>query len=450
MERSDPIACPVPAAHPGRGGRRPRAVALAAIALVAVAAFAAAAGGAARTPRRALRAAPAAPVLDPPPGAYHDTVAVALSCLTAGAVIHFTTDGSQPTAASPVYDGHPIEIANHVAGGNDPDPADAYAPLAAVSATVRAVAIRADGSASAVAGGDYVIDRVDGTFDIPYDAPPAAGGSKHRLDVYQPHGRSGATVVLFIHGGAWMQGDKNIYLELGNVFAGYYGLTTVIANYELSADPWHAVHPDHVEDAARAFAWVYRHIAEYGGDPSRIYLFGQSAGGHLVSLLASDPAYLAAEGLDTSLIRGVVTMSGVYDLFDLVKWPDNPLGLSAAEVLGYRTLFANTFGGWDLSVLDGASPAAFARTSMPPFRIICAWEDMPGFPEEAADFFALVASLGQPFVDLVKLEESDIPAEVLALHLGGHVEEIVAINTRNHDSASTRAVVDFIAARQGP
>jgi acetyl esterase/lipase len=406
----------------------------------------AAASDAARVLRRTVRAAAAAPVLDPPPGTYRDTVAVTVSCPTAGATIHVTTDGSEPTSASPAWDGLSIVVANHVAGGDDPDPADANVPLATVSARIRAIAVRPGLAASAETGGGYVIDRVDSTFDIPYDDPPAAGGGKHLLDVYQPHGRAGTAVVLFIHGGAWTQGDKNIYLELGNVLAGHHGLTTVVANYELSAPPWYAVHPVHVSDAARALAWVHRHIAEYGGDPAAIYLFGQSAGGHLVSLLASDPTYLAAEGLDSSLIRGVVTMSGAYDLAALAAWPGNQRGLSAVEVLGYRTLFLSVFGGFDAASLAAASPATWVRTSMPPFRVIYAWEDMPGFPEEAVAFHSLVTALGQPYADLVELEESDIPAEVLALGLGGHYEEIYAINTRDHDSVSTRAVVDFIAA----
>ena len=413
---------------------------------VAVPARIVGADGGARTPRRVLRVAPAAPLLEPPPGTYDDTVAVTLSCTSAGAAIHFTIDGSEPTAASPVYDGHPLEVANHVAGADDPDPTDAYAPLATVSATIRAVAIRPGGAASAVAGGGYAIDRVDCAFDVPYDAPPAAGGTKHLLDVYAPRGAAGAPVVLFIHGGGWTTGDKNIYLELGNVLAGHYGLVTVIANYELSAAPWHAVHPDHVEDAAAAFSWVYHNIAAHGGDPNRVFLFGQSAGGHLVALLGTDPTYLQAVGLDTALVRGVVAMSGVYDLGDLVAWPGNPVGLTALEALAYRTLFALVFGGWQESTLAAASPAAFARTSMPPFRVIYAWDDLPGFAQEAVDFHGLVVALGQPFVDLVMLEESDIPPEVLALGLGGHVEEIVAINTRDHDSASTRAVTNFVAA----
>jgi len=88
---------------------------------------------------------------------------------------------------------------------------------------------------------------------------------------------------------------KNIYMELGNTFAGFYHFTTVIANYQLSTDPWNAVHPTHVQDVALAFNWVYRNIAEYGGDPDNIYVFGQSAGGHLVSLLATDSTYLQAK-----------------------------------------------------------------------------------------------------------------------------------------------------------
>jgi acetyl esterase/lipase len=415
------------------------------LAVLAIAGPVIAASGA-RTPRRVLRPVPTAPVLDPPPGTYPDTVAVTLACATAGAAIHFTTDGSEPTAASPRWDGHPIEIANHVAGGNDPDPGDTYAPLATVSATVRAVAIGSGGAVSAAVGGGYVIDRVDCAFDIPYDAPPEAGGTKHLLDVYAPRGAGGAAVVLFIHGGGWTTGDKNIYLELGNALAGYHGLVTVVANYELSAAPWNAVHPDHVEDAAAAFSWVYHNIAAYGGDPSRVYLFGQSAGGHLVALLGADPSYLRAEGLDTTLVRGVVAMSGIYDLGDLVAWPGNPVGLTALEVLTYRALFSVVFGGWEESTLAIASPTAFVRTSMPPLRVIYAWQDLPGLAREAQDYHGLVAALGQPYVDLVALAESDIPPAVLALGLGGHVAEVVAINTRDFDSASTRAVTEFVAA----
>jgi acetyl esterase/lipase len=303
---------------------------------------------------------------------------------------------------------------------------------------------------SDTAGAAYVIDKVDGAFNIAYDDPPAADGDKHKLDIYRPHGRSGTRVLFFVYGGAWKQGDKNIYLELGNTFAGYYDLTTVIPNYELSADPWNAVHPAHIQDVARAFAWVHAHIGEYGGDPNRIYVFGQSAGGHLASLLATDPQYLGAHGLSPSNIKAVVAMSGTYDLNDLVQFPDNPLGLTLLDVTMYRVLFTNAMGGWDQPRLDAASPATYVNAAQPPFHIIYAWDDMPGFNQEAVNFHQQTVDLAGPFADILLLQESDIPPEVVALDFGGyfdgHYEEIYAINTRSPNCLSATTVADFIEA----
>lgn len=385
----------------------------------------------------------AAPVLTPPAGTYVAPVDVRLTCTTQGAVIHYTLDGSTPTTGSPVATG-PIRIANHASGADDPDPLDEHQPLTPVSARIRSIAVANGMSLSPETSGNYLVDLVESSFGIPYADPPSAGGSKHLLDVYRPRGAAAAPVVVFVHGGAWKQGDKNVYLELGNVLAGYWGIVTVVANYELSADPWHAVHPDHVEDAARAVRWTFENLASIGGDPGRVFLFGQSAGGHLVSLLATDGRYMAAEGLSTGDIAGVVTMSGAYSLSDMVAWPVNPLGLEAAEVLAYKTLMANAFGSWEPDVLDPASPTTWIGSGLPPFRIIAAWEDMAGFQQMAIDFHAAVAALGGPEVDLLILQESDIPSEVLALDLGGHSEEIYAVNTRDHDSVSTRAVAEWV------
>ncbi len=397
-----------------------------------------------------LLAKTAMPTFSIGPGTYSEGIQVRILCLTPGAVIRYTTDGSQPDGNSPVYTGTAIRIDNHVAGNDDPDPNDNHKPLATVSMTLKAFAVGTGLAPSETASSDYTIDKVDSTFNIAFDAPPAAGGDKHKLDVYHPHGQSSTKVLFFIHGGAWRQGDKNIYLELGNTFAGYYGLTTVITNYELSAEPWNAVHPAHVQDAAKAFAWVHDHIAEYGGDPNQIYVFGHSAGAHTASLLATDSRYLEAHGLGTGDIRGVISMSGPYDLYDLVEHPDNPLGMTTVEVTVSRLMINKAFGGYDQAILDAASPASFVTASRPPFHIVHAWDDMAGLNQEATNFCQQLTSVGGPFVDILQLQESDIPPEILAIDFGGyfdgHYEEVYAINTRNWNSLSTTTVVDFIQA----
>jgi len=225
------------------------------------------------TPLQVFADKVAAPVFNIETGKYHHPLTITIDCATPGATIYYTVDGTIPGITSAIYSGFPILVANHASGDsltgmadNDPNPADSSYALTLSSMTVKAIAAKSGMENSAVASATYVIDLVEGTFNIPYADPPPADSGKHLLDVYQPNGRRNTPVVLFIHGGAWRQGDKNMYLELGNTFAGYYNATTVVASYQLSADPWNAKHPTHVKDVAMAFRWVHDHIAEYGGD----------------------------------------------------------------------------------------------------------------------------------------------------------------------------------------
>src|SRR5262245_48410044 len=134
---------------------------------------------------------------------------------------------------------------------------------------------------------------------------------RHRLDLFLPKGKTDYPVVVLVHGGAWMLGDNRccgLYSSVGEFLAGQ-GVGAVLINYRLSPG---VKHPEHVRDVARAVAWTREHIAGYGGRPDQLFLLGHSAGGHLVSLLATDEKYLKAEGLDPAHTRGVIAISGVY------------------------------------------------------------------------------------------------------------------------------------------
>ena len=190
---------------------------------------------------------------------------------------------------------------------------------------------------------------------------------RYQLDVYYTPGKTGNKVILFVPGGAWRQGDKDLYANLGKTLAGFYDFTVVVTNYRLSnEDGGNAVHPDHIQDVARAFSWVKKNIAAYG-DANRVYLFGQSAGAHLVSLLATDASYLNAVGYGLSDIRAVISMSGVYYLPDLVTFPDNPLGLTAEETVMFKKIMQDAFGGWGDAELVGPSPQVYISPVQPPF-----------------------------------------------------------------------------------
>ncbi len=389
----------------------------------------------------------APPLISPPGGTYAGDTQVRLESATAGAKIHFTLDGTPPTRDSPVYTGEPILVSNHVTGNNRP-PSATQAALTNVSTQLRAIAVAEGLGVSTVSAADYVIDKVAATFDIPYIPD---GQVKHTLDVYQPAGLKGTPVLFFVHGGAWTQGSKEVYFELGNTFAGYYQLTTVVINYRLSPPGGTAQHPDHINDVAAAFDWTVKNIAKYGGDPERIVIFGQSAGGHLVSLFGTSRAFEQYWGA----VRGVVTMSGAYDLFDMTDSLLNPLGLSGADLTAYRVLFNLVFGSGKKETLDAASPQVLSSTSQPPFFVIGLQEsegfvDMPGFMKESENFLNHVSSLHDaPRVDSWWLLKEDIPEDVLAIDIpdfsyDGHYHEIYAINTRNWDSVSSRIVADYV------
>jgi acetyl esterase/lipase len=120
--------------------------------------------------------------------------------------------------------------------------------------------------------------------------------------------------MVYIHGGAWVMGDKREQGKPMMYELVARGWVCVAINYRLSPK---AVWPAHIVDSKRAVAWVRTHIADYGGDPSFIALSGGSAGGHLSALLAltpGDPAFQPGfEGSDTS-VHACVPFYGVMDL----------------------------------------------------------------------------------------------------------------------------------------
>ena len=137
---------------------------------------------------------------------------------------------------------------------------------------------------------------------------------RHRLDVYMPKdGVEHAPVLLQIHGGGWMIGDKREQgLPLMYHLASR-GWVCVAINYRLSPK---ATWPDHLVDCKRALAWIRAHIAEYGGDPDFVVATGGSAGGHLTAMMgltANDPAFQPGfESVDTS-VQAMIPFYGVFD-----------------------------------------------------------------------------------------------------------------------------------------
>lgn len=142
------------------------------------------------------------------------------------------------------------------------------------------------------------------------------GGKRTTLDVWKRPdlpADANAPVLVQVHGGAWVLGDKEGQGYPLMVHLAERGWVCVSVTYRLSP---RATWPDHIVDVKRAIAWVKDNIADHGGDPDWVAITGGSAGGHLCSLAAltpNDPQFQPGfEDADTS-VRAAVPFYGVYD-----------------------------------------------------------------------------------------------------------------------------------------
>lgn len=134
--------------------------------------------------------------------------------------------------------------------------------------------------------------------------------ARHRLDVFRPSGvESGAPVLLFVHGGGFVSGDKGDGVIFDNVldYFAARGVMGVNINYRLAPEyQW----PAGAEDIGRALQWVRDHARAYGGDPARVFIMGHSAGAAHVAAYAFTESLQPADGADG--VRGVILVSGTY------------------------------------------------------------------------------------------------------------------------------------------
>ena len=262
----------------------------------------------------------------------------------------------------------------------------------------------------APAAADDTRYEVEGKPDLTYYDGPDADPKKHKLDLYLPKGKKDFPVVMFVHGGAWVFGDRKffgVYEGVGKMFA-RHGVGAAVISYRLSPG---VKHPEHVKDVARAFAWVHKNIGDYGGRADQLFVCGHSAGGHLVALLATDESYLQAEGLSLKDVKGAMPMSGVYAI------PDG---------------FFNEAFGTDPAVRKKAGAINNVREGCPPFLIVCADKDFP-FCELGSENFCKA------------LKAKKVPAETLKIKDRDHLS-LVGDTTKDDDPCA-KALLDFIAAR---
>jgi acetyl esterase/lipase len=209
--------------------------------------------------------------------------------------------------------------------------------------------------------------------DISYLPGANHAGGKDTLDLYLPEGRRNAPVIVSYYGNQLMGGDKSEDAYIGRRFAAA-GFATAVVNYRLTPD---VSHPAHAQDAAASFAWVKRHIADYGGDANRVFAVGYSAGAYLAALLATDPRYLAAHQLSPRDI-GVVPVSAFYFVERRGVAPDRDPRVW----------------GTDRRVWVDASPGHHVNANTPPMLILYADRDEDWRREQNVEVAAALKAAG--------------------------------------------------------
>lgn len=221
-----------------------------------------------------------------------------------------------------------------------------------------------------------------------------AARRRNLLDIYQPEEprEGGYPVLLQVHGGAWIIGDKEQQGLPLMYHLAQRGWICVAINYRLSPA---ATFPDHLVDVKKAIAWIRQNIAQYGGNSDFFAITGGSAGGHLSSLAALtankaefQPGF---ESVDTS-VDAAVPFYGVYDFLDRHRI----LRSMNMEALGKSLTFKCT-PQENLELWDSMSTESNVNADAPPFFVIQGTHDSLVWEETATAFVdALRAASNNP------------------------------------------------------
>lgn len=187
-----------------------------------------------------------------------------------------------------------------------------------------------------------------------------------QLNVFAPKNRNYTyPVLLFIHGGSWRSGNKELYTRLGKRFA-RRKVVMVIMDYPLAPDYKVNVM---AKASARGVQWVHDNIAVYGGDPEQIYVSGHSAGGHLAALVAVRDEYFDTLGISNPIAGAVLIDPAGLDMYSYL------IESNIAPGTSHRRAFTD-----DPEVWKDTSPMYHLHGEMPPMMIMVGGRTEPSIP----------------------------------------------------------------------
>jgi acetyl esterase len=181
--------------------------------------------------------------------------------------------------------------------------------------------------------------------DIVYSRP---GGMALTMDAHLPPGRGPASAIIVVHGGGWEAGDKLTYVSPVLSLLSHTEFAWFSIDYRLTP---YVRNQEQLEDLRNAIRYVRLHAERFNVNPNSIAVLGESAGGQLVTQVASEPC----SGCE---VQAVVSFYGVYDF---VPWAAN------AQT---KPMLDRVFGNWDRTKLARYSPIAHVRKGMPPVLML--------------------------------------------------------------------------------
>jgi acetyl esterase/lipase len=236
--------------------------------------------------------------------------------------------------------------------------------------------------------------------------------ARHALDVFTPESATAPLpVFIFIHGGGFVAGNKrgpnaSPFYDNFMLMAARNEMVGVNATYRLApANKW----PSGAEDVAAAVKWVQANIAQYGGDPARIFLVGSSAGGaHVAGYVANPKLYPKPDNIG---LKGVLLLAGTYD-FEGLSDP------------GTKAYFGD-----DASKYAERSPLIGTIDNRTPMFVSWAELDPPGIVRQSQILYANLCNKGR------------CPAKLI-LPNHSHISTVYAVNT--DDKQLENAMMQFI------
>jgi acetyl esterase/lipase len=224
--------------------------------------------------------------------------------------------------------------------------------------------------------------------DVAYAAQPGA-----TLDYFPPfEAKATPPLVVFVAGRFWGLPDEGGF-DLADLVVRALrseGAAVALVRHRPAPRPWR----EYGEDVAAALAWLLAQRERLGFDPARVFLAGHASGAQLAALVALDDAYLAGHGSPTSALAGVVPISGMYRL--------DAAGAMPAE---FQARVAQAFP--SAEARRDASPLEHVRADAPPFLVLAAGADAPGFADAALGFSEALREAGHPAAETFVVSGTD-------------------------------------------